>query len=303
MNIKKGVKSLVLLVGGMYLTNEVIYKVKSKEQDEKNLYYETAYGNVKYNVNSKDINNEPILLLHSMEYGTSSVEWDYIIEELQEEYTVYTLDFLGYGQSDKPNTQYNPYMYVSIINNFIKEVIGQKTKVIASGLSGNYVIQSMRMDIELFSKIILVNPMKSKRQIDDLEVKIIKNIFKIPLVSELLVNLFSCKGIYNNMNKYRYYNEEIEDVKEYLKKVEENLNCNKKENKNIFSKIILNNLHTLIPNNYEDVKSELLIVYGEESDIGEEENLNIQIIEESKKMPHVENSVQFLNGISDFLEL
>ena len=47
--------------------------------------------------------------------------------------TVYTLDLLGCGKSDKPNFTYTNFLYVQLVTDFINNVIGEKADVIVTG--------------------------------------------------------------------------------------------------------------------------------------------------------------------------
>ena len=56
-----------------------------------------------------------------------------MINNLTNEHEVYTLDLLGYGLSEKPAITYTNNLFEQLVTDFIKNVIGKKTSVIASG--------------------------------------------------------------------------------------------------------------------------------------------------------------------------
>ena len=68
------------------------------------------------------------------------------------------LDLLGYGLSDKPNMTYTNYLYVQLILDFIKNVIGEKTDIVASGDSSSIAIMACHNDPESIRNVILLNP-------------------------------------------------------------------------------------------------------------------------------------------------
>ena len=74
-------------------------------------------------------------------------------------------DRLGCGRSDKSSITYTNFVYVQMISDFIKKIIGQKTDVITSGFSGSFVTMACHNEKELFNKIMLVNPDVYKRQV------------------------------------------------------------------------------------------------------------------------------------------
>ena len=51
------------------------------------------------------------------------------------DHTVYTIDLLGFGRSEKPNLTYTNYLYVQLVTDFIQNIIGEKTDIIASNES------------------------------------------------------------------------------------------------------------------------------------------------------------------------
>ena len=54
--------------------------------------------------------------------------------------TVYTIDLLGFGQSDRPAIRYSARLYISLISDFVSRVIDAPTVLVASSLSGAYAI-------------------------------------------------------------------------------------------------------------------------------------------------------------------
>ena len=47
----------------------------------------------------------PVVLLHPL--GTSVWTWEYVIDAISQNYTVYAFDMLGHGDSDKPKRHFN----------------------------------------------------------------------------------------------------------------------------------------------------------------------------------------------------
>lgn len=88
------------------------------------------FGDIFY---TKKGTGTPMLLLHDLHCASSGREWQYIEDALAQDHTVYTLDLLGCGRSDKPAITYTNFLYVQLIVTFIKQVIGCPTDVIASG--------------------------------------------------------------------------------------------------------------------------------------------------------------------------
>ncbi len=67
-------------------------------------------------------------MIHDMLPGASGYEWNQIEEQLSSDHTVYTLDLLGCGRSEKAGITYTNFVYVELISNFIKDVIKEKDR-------------------------------------------------------------------------------------------------------------------------------------------------------------------------------
>lgn len=108
-------------------------------------YYNWKFGNIYY---TKSGEGKPVLLIHNLSTFSSGYEWHLIKEKLAKTNTVYCIDLLGCGRSDKPNLIYTNYLYVQLITDFIKRVIGEKCDVIASGESGSFAVAACQNDPE-----------------------------------------------------------------------------------------------------------------------------------------------------------
>lgn len=89
---------------------------------------------------------------------SSSYEWTKIISTLSEKHTVYAIDLLGCGQSDKPKLYYTSYLYSQLITDFITDIIHEQTSIVATGHSGIISTYCKEYCTNLIDKIILINP-------------------------------------------------------------------------------------------------------------------------------------------------
>lgn len=150
----------------------------TKKTDGK--FYHWKHGDIYY---KKTGEGKPILLIHDLTVFSSGYEWSRITDSLSKKYTVYVIDLLGCGKSDKPKITYTNFFYVQMIRDFIKDVIGTKTKVAATGLSGSVVLMANSVNKELFSEIVLINPksVSSLRKTPDERSKILLSLFNLPI--------------------------------------------------------------------------------------------------------------------------
>lgn len=155
--------------------------------------YSWRFGDIFY---TKKGSGTPLLLIHDLKCTASAAEWDGLIDSLSENHTVYTLDLLGCGRSEKPKMTYTNYIYVQLINNFIKEVIGSRTDIITSGSSSNIAIMGCYSEPELYNRIMMINPpsMKLMAKYPKTNHKTLKYLIELPLIGT---------AIYNMVNSYQ----------------------------------------------------------------------------------------------------
>lgn len=175
----------------IHITNKIIAASASlKEMLDTNRrnYYKWRFGEIFY---TKKGSGSPVLLIHDMLPGASGYEWNRIEEELAMEHTVYTIDLLGCGRSEKPGMTYTNFVYVQVICDFIKNVIGEKTDVIASGFSGSFAVMACRNEKSLFNRIVLVNPPApgNLTQMPDKKDRLLKYFLEIPVFGTLVYHM------------------------------------------------------------------------------------------------------------------
>lgn len=193
--MKKNIKHFFLLssmaVGTIYGINKFIEAssgVKKSLTNPSGYFFEWRYGNIFY---TKQGEGAPLLLIHDLNPASSSVEWSKLVKKLSETRTVYTIDLLGCGRSDKPNLTYTNYMYVQLVTDFVKKIIQEKTDVIATGYSGSFTIMAANMDNNIFKKIFLISPvsLESLQANPDSKKNLLLNMFEIPILGTFFYNL------------------------------------------------------------------------------------------------------------------
>lgn len=163
--------------------------------------YSWRFGDIFY---TKSGEGSPVLLIHDLKSTASAAEWTQLISHLSKDHTVYALDLLGCGRSEKPKMTYTNYIYVQLINNFIKEVIGARTTVITSGFSSTIAIMGCYSEPELYHKIMLVNPpsMKSMVKYPKANHKTLKYLIEMPIIGTSIYNMAtSYSSIFNRYKK------------------------------------------------------------------------------------------------------
>lgn len=103
--------------------------------------YSWKHADVFYRV-AGPVGAPPILFVHDIFAGASSLMWRRNFNQLAMEFRVYALDLPGFGASSKPPTApYSADFYVECLNDFIRDVVRRPTNIIASGLGAAFTVR------------------------------------------------------------------------------------------------------------------------------------------------------------------
>src|SRR5215218_8228376 len=86
----------------------------------------------------------PVVLVHSLHAAASSYELRNVFEPLSQRHTVYALDLLGFGKSERPDVSYSGPLYRDLLADFLREVVQRPAVVVASSLSSGYAVAVAR---------------------------------------------------------------------------------------------------------------------------------------------------------------
>jgi pimeloyl-ACP methyl ester carboxylesterase len=100
----------------------------------------------------------PVLLLHSVHLSASSFEWRKNFRALSQNFRVYAPDLPGFGLSDRPAIEYTADVYVHLITDFAREVIGRPTMVVARNHAAAFATRSAYLDSQLFNRLVFISP-------------------------------------------------------------------------------------------------------------------------------------------------
>lgn len=182
--------------------------------------YPWKYGDMFYQVKGNR-DAKPLLLIHGFGPGASSYEWRKNVDTLAGQFRVYTIDLLGFGISDRPSVDYTAETYTDLIADFIKEVIGKPTVVVAHGLSCAYVIADAYRRSQLFERLVLVAPPTNMLQetSQSLTNNVWKSVLRMPILGQFVYNLLTSRrairGYYDHQG---FYNPSLisDELVEYL---------------------------------------------------------------------------------------
>lgn len=259
-------------------------------------FYEWRFGNIYY---TKCGSGSPLLLLHDISPLSSSYEWYELIQKLSKDHTVYAVDLLGCGRSDKPNLTYTNFLYVQMISDFIKQIIGGKTDVAASGLSGSSVLMACYSSPDLFNKIMLVNPesLTSLSRVPGNHSKIRKLILDFPVIGTAVYHLLTRRENIEYLFCERYFHNPFQVQKRYTDLYHESAHLGQSGGKYLLSSINGMYLNINVTKALSEINTSIFIVLGkyyEESKHIEKEytqtnsSVETEYIENAKMLPQLE---------------
>ena len=312
MSIKRKLTFLAVFtgaaVGTMHIVNRVFQYISTADNlidKDTYQYYSWRFGKIAY---TKSGSGRPILLIHDLNVCSSSCEWHKVINRLSKTNTVYAIDLLGCGCSDHPILTYTNFLYVQLITDFIKHIIGEKTDVIVSGDSSPFVLMACSNDDTIINKVAMINPQNlvSLAKIPTKRTKTVKYLLSAPIIGTFIYNMSVNKRTISQkfVSSYFYDHNKV-DEKDILTCFESShkhkahskylyackksrftnaniLCCLSKLNNSIF--IIVGNSNpenTLSANQYQNQLPSIEIVG----------------INETKQLPHVEKPKEFIEQI------
>ncbi len=101
----------------------------------------------------------PVLFVHGIGAGARAFMWRRNFLPLARDFRVYALDLLGFGYSEKPpNAPYSADLYVELITDFLREVVGREAGLVAHTLSAAFAARAADEQRELVKSLVLVSP-------------------------------------------------------------------------------------------------------------------------------------------------
>lgn len=272
-------------------------------------YYEWRFGRISY---KKKGSGSPLLLVHDFNVYSSSKEWNNVIDNLSKTNTVYAIDLLGCGCSDRPSLTYTNYLYVQLITDFIKNIIKEKTDVIVSGDSCPFVVMACANDNTIIDKVVMVNPpeLTSLSKIPTKRSKLLKHLLFLPIIGTFLYNMrWTKKEISEVFISSLYYDPNKVSGSDLLASLE----CCHRDHGNskyLYASIVSHYTNINILFALKKLNNSIFILTGKEDPDASLTAIQYQSalpsieiceIEKSKKLPHMENGNEFVEQASIFL--
>ncbi len=298
-------------IGTMHVVNRIFSHIALENNlfDEDSFeYYDWRFGRIAY---KKIGQGAPVLLIHDLNVCSSSYEWYKTAEKLSETNTVYMIDLLGCGLSDRPLLTYTNFLYVQLLTDFIKHIIGQKTDVIVSGHSSSFVLMACANDESIINRVIMINPedIINLSKIPTKKSNMIKNLILTPILGTFIYNMrINKKTIRETLAKACCSRDSIRE-KDVLISFE-STQREKAHSKYLYACQCTGYTNVNILNCLKKLNNSIFIITGTknpENTLAAAQYQNhlpsIEIIgiDQTKQLPHIETPDEFINQVNIFL--
>lgn len=301
------------VVGTMHLINVSIdkaAKLLNNLKTKENNYYKWRMGGIYY---EKTGSGSPILLIHDFTPYSSSYEWTNIVTSLAEDHTVYAIDLLGCGRSDKPAIDYTNFMYVQMLTDFINDVIGETTDIITSGYSSSIALMTTNYTSDKVGKLFFINPadIDIATSKPNICAKTVKKVLDTPIIGTFAYNMFTLREnidlILTEKYLYNPFHVSSDMTDTYYNAAHYNGRSN---GKYVLSSIIGNYMEANLPHVLKTCNHPIYIIGGKyheniDTIINQykhtSDNITSIIIDKTKKLPHYENADTVLDFLQTYL--
>lgn len=301
-----------LVTASIHILNKIQYGQCQKKNilTNKNRHeYEWRFGKISY---TKKGNGAPLLVVHDLTVGSSFYEYHRIVDELSKTNEVYSIDLLGYGLSDKPDITYTNYLYVQLLIDFIKNIIGKKTDIIATGDSAPIAIMACHNDPEVFNKLVFINPQNLFRlnQIPSKQTKLLKLLIETPILGTFIYNILTMKHFLEEDFYQSYFSNPMNVKEEYISSYLEASHLPDYHAKYVFASYTGKYMNTNILHALKEINHSIYIIAGEnkEDNLTTVENyeyynnaIETAFIPKTKQLPHLEKPEEAIAQIQLFL--
>lgn len=120
--------------------------------------YPWEHGQIFYR-HAGDEGAAPVVFVHPVGAGARSFMWRRNFEPAARHSRAYALDLLGFGYSDKPAAApYAADLYVALLKDFLRDVVGRPAHVVAHSLSAAYAVRAADESPALVDSLLLISP-------------------------------------------------------------------------------------------------------------------------------------------------
>ncbi|MDR2899428.1 MAG: alpha/beta fold hydrolase [Clostridiales bacterium] len=267
-------------------------------QYERNRHtFNWRFGSVSY---KKTGRGAPVLLVHGLGIGASSYEFEAAAKVLSKYYRVYTLDLIGFGMSEKPGISYSSYLFTSLINDFVTDVIKEPCFIAASAHSADYAVMAYNLNHDNFKKMLLISPSGLKN--DEPENVLLGKIVDLPLYGTFVYNILSSKlSIRYFLKKFAFYDGSMV-TKSVVNKFYEAAKKDACQSRYPVSAFMCGKLNTDIRESIKRVQIPVRILWNNDAELlhSRAYKFEYSVFDRTKMLPHMEKPVSFASLCKTF---
>lgn len=258
--------------------------IKNLLSSSNGTFFDWRFGEIYYR---KLGHGKPLVLIHDLAPGSSSYEWNLLEEQLGEHFTVYSLDLLGCGRSDKPNMTYTNYLYVQLISDFIEKVVKEKANVAATGLSASFVIMACNNNPELFQNLLLINPesLNKLSLIPGKRSKMMKFFLDLPIIGTSVYHVLTSRENIEYLFTEKYFFNPFSVSKKMVDTYHESAHRNDSTGKYLISSINGKYVNINIRKALSKINHSIFVIGGEQ-----EENISSILHQYTEINPSIETA-------------
>ena len=307
-----GLFILGTITAAIYLFNRMINFLYLKNHllsTEEGFFYEWRFGSVFY---TKKGQGRPLLLLHDLAPFSSGYEWHRLESQLAKTNTVYTLDLLGCGRSEKPSITYTSFLYVQLLTDFLRNVVGESAQIVGTGSSSAFIIEACNYDNSFIESTILINP-KSLQTLacpSNKGSKLLRLLMASPLVGTFIYNLSMNRNSLTRLLKEIYFYDSNKVTDLLIDSFVESSQLNKTEGKFLYACMVSKLTNTNLFHSLSRINTTLHILSSQEIpsnlEIAKEyqeilPSIEIITLEKSNYLPQLETPRELLEQLEGLL--
>ena len=297
----------------LHVLNQIIFltsTVKEALFSKNGNYYTWRFGKIFY---TKQGQGSPLLLVHDLDPASSDYEWKEVVHRLEKNHTVYTLDLLGCGRSDKPKMTYTSYLYVQLLNDFCKHIIKESTDIVVTGHSCQAALMACSIESSLFQNIILVNPenLTDTTKYPKYKHKALQLLLNIPIVGTFIYNTAVSKNMLEDQFKYKYFGSRNTVPEKYIDAYHEAAHTHGSSSKYLYSSIRCRYTNASVPIAVKKIDNNIVIFGGQsvpkmKKTLAQYQSLNLSIetvvLKGCGHLPQLEYPQKFCDNVEIYLK-
>lgn len=269
----------------LYILNRLLFfaaTAKEALSSSYGNYYTWRFGKIFY---TKQGEGSPLLLVHDLNPSSSDYEWKEVVKRLKKDHTVYTLDLLGCGRSDKQKITYTSYLYVQMLSDFCKEIIKEPTDIVVTGHAAQSVLMACSINGNYFHTIILVNPdslAKDAEKCAKYKNKALQLLIHMPVIGTFIYNMAVARNLIEEQFEENYFGSRTKIPEKYIDAYHEAAHLGGSSAKYLYSSIRCRYTKASVPVALKKINHNVIIFGGEsvpkiKNTIAQYQNYNLSI--------------------------